>query len=311
MMATVPDVTLATADTLVWQWPQTPVGIALILAVALLGRWLVHRAINQVVRQASSRARSRETNLGGRAARVLASASLWSQERRTQRTATMGSLLRSLTSFLIAAMAILTIMSAVGLPLTPLLSSAGVGGVALGIGAQSLVKDFLSGVFMIVEDQYGVGDVVDTGEAVGTVEEVTLRVTRLRDANGVVWYVRNGEIVRVANRSQGWATALVDVPVAYDEDPERVIGVLREAMAALDADQKWSSVLLEAPEVVGVESMNEVSMTLRVVAKCAPNENWGVQREIRERAKMALDAAGVRGPALSAFRRLPPDAAPA
>ncbi len=135
----------------------------------------------------------------------------------------MGAILKSTSTFAISAMAILTVMGLLGLPLGPLLASAGVGGVALGFGAQSLVKDFLSGIFMIVEDQYGVGDVIDTGEAIGTVEDVTLRVTRLRDGNGVVWYIRNGEIVRIGNRSQGWSTAVVDTAVAYDEDIDRAI----------------------------------------------------------------------------------------
>ena len=130
----------------------------------------------------------------------------------------MGAILKSTSTFVIFTLALLTVMATVGLPLGPLLASAGVGGVALGFGAQSLVKDFLSGIFMILEDQYGVGDVIDTGEAVGTVEDVTLRVTRLRDASGIVWYVRNGEIVRIGNRSQGWSTALVDIPVGLQRE---------------------------------------------------------------------------------------------
>ena len=124
----------------------------------------------------------------------------------------MGSLLRSIVTFVVVTLAVLTVMALLGIPLGPLLASAGVAGVALGFGAQSLVKDFLSGIFMIIEDQYGVGDVIDTGEAIGTVEEVSLRITRLRDANGITWYVRNGEIIRIGNRSQGCSTAIVDMP---------------------------------------------------------------------------------------------------
>ena len=146
-------------------------------------------------------------------------------------------------------------MALLGIPLGPLLASAGVAGVALGFGAQSLVKDFLSGIFMILEDQYGVGDVIDTGEAIGTVEEVTLRITRLRDANGVTWYVRNGEIIRVGNRSQGFATAIVDMPVSYAESVERVVAVIREAATAMGADPEWADKFVEEPEVLGVESI--------------------------------------------------------
>ena len=215
----------------------------------------------------------------------------------------MGAILKSTSTFAISAMAILTVMGLLGLPLGPLLASAGVGGVALGFGAQSLVKDFLSGIFMIVEDQYGVGDVIDTGEAIGEVEDVTLRVTRLRDGNGVVWYIRNGEIVRIGNRSQGWSTAIVDTAVAYDEDIDRAITVMREVVHQMDQDPAWQGRLLEEPTVVGVESIAAGAVTVRIIAKCAPNENFPVQREIRERLKVALDRSGVRAPQLVAVRR--------
>ncbi len=221
-----------------------------------------------------------------------------SPERQRQRVETLGSVLRSIATVVIGIVAALMIGDQLGLNMAPVLASAGVGGVALGFGAQSLVKDFLSGIFMLAEDQYGVGDIIDTGEAVGEVEEVSLRVTRLRDAQGVIWYVRNGEIVRVANRSQGWSTATVDIPVAYDESPEKVISVLREAMESMDADPAWDDKLLEEPHVVGVESVTGGTMTIRILAKCAPNQHWGVQREIRERGLTALAAAQIRGPVL-------------
>jgi small conductance mechanosensitive channel len=141
-----------------------------------------------------------------------------------------------------------------------------------------------------------VGDVIDTGEAIGTVEDVTLRVTRLRDGNGVVWYVRNGEIVRIGNRSQGWSTAIVDVPVAYTEDIERVQDIIRAALADLDADPVWSERLVETPTVAGIEQITGTTITIRVIAKCLPNEHLAVQREIRERVKAAFDANGVKVP---------------
>ena len=172
---------------------------------------------------------------------------------------------------------------------------------ALGFGAQSLVKDFLSGVFMIMEDQYGVGDVIDTGEAIGTVEEVTLRITRLRDANGVTWYVRNGEIIRIGNRSQGFATAIIDMPVSYAESVERVVGVIREAATAMGADPAWADKFVEEPQVLGVESIVGMTMTIRTIAQCVPGEQFPVQREMRERLKAALDAADVKAPPLGPF----------
>jgi small conductance mechanosensitive channel len=187
-------------------------------------------------------------------------------------------------------------MATLGLPLGPLLASAGVGGIALAFGAQSLVKDVLSGIFMILEDQYGVGDVIDAGEAIGTVEDVTLRVTRVRDASGIVWYIRNGGIVRIGNRSQGWSTAVVDIQVGYDESLDIVLPLIREVAHQVYGAQDWATRLLEEPVVAGVESMAGGVITIRIIAKCAPNENFPVSREIRERVKAALDAAGIRPP---------------
>jgi small conductance mechanosensitive channel len=177
-----------------------------------------------------------------------------------------------------------------------MLASASVGGVALAFGAQSLVKDFLSGVFMIVEDQYGVGDVIDTGEVVGTVENVSLRVTQLRDGTGMTWYVRNGEIVRIGNKTQGWSTALVDVAIAYDQDVEAAVTVIRQVVGVMKDDDAWKDILLEEPNVVGVESIANGVVTVRIVAKTIANEQFGVQREMRERIKVAFDRAGIRSP---------------
>ncbi|MFK5633132.1 MULTISPECIES: mechanosensitive ion channel family protein [unclassified Ornithinimicrobium] len=284
-------------STLTWL-AGPPLRIVLIVVGALVLRWVVLRAIRTVVDRAVERADDHErTSL----ARALDVASGVTEERRRQRALTTGSLLRSIATFTIAAVAVLTVMAELGLALAPLLTSAGIGGVALGFGAQSLVKDFLSGIFMIIEDQYGVGDVVDTGEATGTVEEVTLRVTRLRDATGVVWFIRNGEIVRIGNKSQGWAVAPVDVPVASDENPHRVIPILNEMLADLAADEAWSDVLLETPTVAGVEGVSGGTMTLRIFVRTRPGEQYAIPREIRERAKSALDAAGVRGPILAPY----------
>lgn len=268
------------------------------LVLALVARWAVHRLIGRVVRTVAHRSAARAAR--DRPTGVLAAATTIS-ERQAQRVETMGSLLRSVSTFVIGLVTTLTVMALVGIPLAPLLASAGVGGVALGFGAQSLVKDFLSGVFMVFEDQYGVGDVIDTGEAIGTVEEVTLRITRLRDADGVTWYVRNGEIIRIGNRSQGHSTAIVDMPVAYDEDAERVLTVIRATAAAFGEEADWRSRMIEPPQVLGVESITGAAMTLRVIVQCVPGENFAVQRELRERLKTALDAAGVRAPAVGPF----------
>jgi moderate conductance mechanosensitive channel len=290
---------------LTWEATQTwlatvGVRILLILVLAGLALWLLRRLIDRVVSTMTSKSVQRLAE-SGRAGKVLATATGMAGERQHQRVETVGSLLRSITTAVVITLVALTVMDMLHIPIAPLLASAGVAGVALGFGAQSLVKDFLSGVFMIFEDQYGVGDVIDTGEAVGTVEEVTLRITRLRDANGVTWYVRNGEIIRVGNRSQGFATAIVDMPVSYAENVERVVGVIRETATAMGHDPDWADKFVEEPTVLGVESIVGMTMTIRTIAQCVPGENFAVQREMRERLKAALDAADVKAPPLGPF----------
>jgi small conductance mechanosensitive channel len=277
--------------------------ILVTIVLAVVVTWLLHRLINRIVTTMTARAESREAGEPDRwrAGRILAEATAAARARHQQRTATLGSLLRSIVTFVVGLVAALTVMSTLGIDLAPVLATAGVGGVALGFGAQSLVKDFLSGVFMILEDQYGVGDVIDTGEAIGTVEEVTLRVTRLRDANGVTWYIRNGEIVRIGNLSQHRATAIVDVPVAYDEDVTRVTSVIEAAAEAMSGDPAWDGRLLATPTVAGIESILGQTMTIRVLAEAAPSEKVAIQRELRQRIKSALDAAGVKAPPLNPF----------
>ena len=278
-----------------------PLQVVVTLVAALVLRWVLLRFIGRVVDVTLAKADARRSREPSRAGRVLRQAAGAMHERHRQRTLTMASLLRSIVTFVVALITILTVMAIVGIPLAPLLASAGVGGVALGFGAQSLVKDFLSGIFMILEDQYGVGDVIDTGEAIGTVEEVSLRVTRLRDASGVVWYIRNGEIIRIGNKSQGWATATVDIPVSYDENLERVIPLIRSVVHTMDAEEAWQDALLEEPNVVGVESITGTTVTIRVVARTAPEQQYGVSREIRERVKAAFDEHGIKAPAVASF----------
>lgn len=286
----------------VWAWfLGEPLLILVTILSALVLRWVLLRSISRVVDVTIAKHDARRNRQPGRAGRVLAQATGVINERHKQRTLTMASLLRSVITFSIALITVLTVMSIVGIPLAPLLASAGVGGVALGFGAQSLVKDFLSGIFMILEDQYGVGDVIDTGEAIGTVEEVSLRVTRLRDPSGVVWYVRNGEIIRIGNKSQGWSTAIVDIPVSYSENLEKVIPLIKSVVHQMDEAAEWQGLLLEEPQVVGVESMTGTAVTVRILAKTAAEQQYGVSREIRERVKAALDEAGVQGPPLAPF----------
>ena len=284
----------------------TPLSIAITLVLAVVARWVSHRFIDRVVRNAHDRHESRlkaVRTVGGRTFAeatgypALGTSSGWPRPRRCSRAPSRRSSSGS---------ALLMILDLLGLPLAPLLASAGVGGLAIGFGAQSLVKDFFSGVFMIAEDQYGVGDVIDTGTVSGTVEEVTLRITRLRDADGVVWYLRNGEILRVGNRSQGWSVAVVDVQVGYREDLRRVTDVINGAVAPLAETEPWSADLTETPAVTGIESMGGGLVTLRASARCQANRHIVVEREMRQRIKDAFDAEGIEMAAAPAAPPAPP-----
>ena len=276
-----------------WVWPDTAVLVAAVIVIAVVGRWLIVHAIKAATSRAVKRAKKRRAAIKARGEHTYEQLA---QQRYEQRAATTGSLLRSLVTFTISVVAVLTVLALLGVPLAPILASAGVGGVALGFGAQSLVKDFLSGIAMMIEDQYGVGDIIDTGQVTGTVEDVGLRVTRLRDVSGQVWYVRNGEILRVGNQSQGWSTAVVDVPVAPDEDAASVIALLTEVAAEFDSDPEFADSLIDTPTVAGVNHVTPNQMTILITAKTVPNKHWGVQRALLERSQAALAKAGVRGP---------------
>jgi small conductance mechanosensitive channel len=218
------------------------------------------------------------------------------QARRTQRAQTIGAVLRSVVTIVIWSIAVLTVLDILGINLAPLIAGAGIVGVALAFGAQSLVRDFLSGMFMLMEDQFGVGDVIDTGVATGTVEGVSLRTTRLRDIDGVVWHVPNGTILRVGNKSQQWSRAVVDVPVTFEADTGAATEVIHEVSQAIWHEPDFASVILAEPSVLGVESLAPGRVVIRVVVRTQPQEQWRVERELRTRIKTALDAAGIALP---------------
>jgi moderate conductance mechanosensitive channel len=273
--------TWSDVGTVVVGWPLT---IALLLLFGFSARWAANRFINRIVKHAEEGVLpERFADFGSDPAR------------RVQRARTMGSLLRSISGGLIISIVALMILGEF-IDIAPILASAGIVGVALGFGAQSLVKDFLSGVFMIFEDQYGVGDVIDVGEATGTVEAVTLRVTRLRDVNGTVWYVPNGEIRRVGNQSQNWARTVLDVSVGYGEDLTRVRRVLEQVTHELSEDEDFQLSILEEPEIWGVEELAADAVTVRVTLKTAPLQQWRVARELRERIKSRFDVEGIEIP---------------
>jgi len=281
------------------QWlTGAPLQIVLIIVVAFVAQFVLRWAIRHAVRQTSIRAqRERLENLR-KIARTADLSQVLLTQRTEQRASAIGTLLSSVVSISVWAVAAMTILPLLGVDIAPLLASAGVIGVALGFGAQTLVKDYLSGIFMIVEDQIGVGDVVDLGPAIGTVEEVALRYTRLRDLSGVVWYVRNGEILRVGNRSQGWTLAIVDIPVDYGSDLDQVRTLIEAVAHDMDEDPTYDDMLLGTPAFAGVESMTGNAVIVRVTAKAVPEKQVPLAREIRERIKLSFDRAGIVIPVL-------------
>ncbi|MFD8302941.1 mechanosensitive ion channel family protein [Streptomyces sp. NPDC059690] len=267
-------------------WLAIGLRVLLILVIAGVLRAVVQRAITKLIDRMTRTAEAVDgTSLGGL---------LVNNERRRQRSQAIGSVLRSVASFVILGTAALMVLGAFQINLAPLLASAGVAGVAIGFGARNLVTDFLSGVFMILEDQYGVGDTIDAGVASGEVIEVGLRVTKLRGASGEIWYVRNGEVKRIGNLSQGWATAGVDVTVKGDEDLDRLKATLDEVAEKMSAEEPWNELLWSPIEVLGLDSVLLDSMVVRVSAKTMPGKSLTVERELRWRIKRAFDAANIR-----------------
>jgi small conductance mechanosensitive channel len=259
---------------------ERPAKIVAVIVVAFALRWLLHRSVDRLTRPVRT----------GDVPRILnplkervASTSRLRFERRTQRAEALSSVLKSVISVTILAIAFLTILPELGINLAPFIAGTSIVGVALGFGAQNIVKDFLAGIFMIFEDQYGVGDVIDFEKASGTVEAVGLRTTRLRDVYGTVWYVRNGEVVRVGNKSQGFAQVVLDVPVASSVEIDRASSIMQATASAMFVEDEWAELFLAEPEVQGVEELTRLETTIRLVARVRPLQQWRVGRELRRR----------------------------
>lgn len=264
------------------------IAIASIIVVSLILRKITLTFIRRTVEKAAMRAESRP-------GRFLEAGLLMGAERRMQRTRALGGVLGSIASATIMIIAALMVIDELHISTGPILASVGGLSVAIGFGARDVVTDLLAGIFMIMEDQYGVGDFIDAGDAKGTVEEVGLRVTQLRDIDGVVWYVRNGTVKRIGNQSQGHARAIVDVPVSYTENPSRVRDIMVETAHQLFEDPLWKdSFLPEAPTVAGIESIEGDHMMMRVSMRTAPRKSSEVARELRSRLLTAFDEARVR-----------------
>ena len=213
---------------------------------------------------------------------------------REQRARTVASLLNNVALVIIVITAVLTALSTtLGISIAPLLAGVGVFGLAISFGAQSLVKDVINGIFILVEGQYGIGDVIRVGDVGGMVEKITLRTTTLRDLEGIVHTLPNGEINRVSNMTKTWSRALLDIRVAYGENVDRVIEVLADIGRTLREDETWSPLLVEDPEVLGVESFGDAGVVIRTIVKTLPLKQWEVAREFRRRIKRRFDAEGI------------------
>ena len=274
----------------------TPATILLIFIVAWVANVLVRRAIRRLTNGiADPSSQERLRRIKRRAPASVIDAGVLSL-RSAARAQTLAQVLRSIASIVIWSIAAITILGELGLNLGPLIAGAGIAGVAIGFGAQSLVKDFLSGVFMLMEDQYGVGDIIDAGEASGTVEAVTLRTTRLRDVQGTVWHIPNGTIQRVGNKSQQWARALLDVGVAYGTDIDEATEVIKHIADGLWKDEHWAGKILDEPEVWGIEQLGPDAIVIRLVVKTQPSEQFAVSRELRRRLSEAFYREGIEMP---------------
>ena len=295
-------------------WTQglwgTSLSILAIVAVASVLHLITARVISRAVKRWIESGRSRENSLVERPEETVELQAMIMSQRREQRAKAVGQLLRNTLALVIWGTASLLVLTELGVNITPLLASAGVVGVALGFGAQTLVKDYLSGFFMIVEDQYGVGDLVDVGPVVGTVEEVSLRITRIRDLTGVVWYVRNGEILRVANQSQGWTMAAATIPVSYDADLEQVRQIVVEVGNDMYNDPVTQTMMLGRPVFAGVDAVSGEAVYVRIVAKARASHQVTLTRELRERLKNAFDRNGVVVPILARPVSYSPDGTP-
>ncbi|MDR3070766.1 MAG: mechanosensitive ion channel family protein [Propionibacteriaceae bacterium] len=278
-----------------WKLYEIPLKILAVIVLSVILRAVILVLVTRATKRAARKAKERNKGTSSNP-RLLALVTPEVSERHQQRTAALASLFRSMTTFVIFVVAVVIIIDTLGISIAPIIAATGVGGVALGFGAQSLVKDFLSGISIIVEDQYGVGDLIDTGDVSGIVEEISLRSTRLRDASGQIWYIRNGEILKVGNVSQGWSTATIEVPLDPYADSAKAIEVLTKVAAELDEDPDFQKLLLDAPQVAGVSSVTGQAMKILVTARTASNQHLAVQRELLARGVEALREAGIAGP---------------
>jgi small conductance mechanosensitive channel len=272
-----------------WQQWHTLIRIVLILIGTVLVRWILLVSVSRVVKgiEAGTRGKFAETD------KRSASQSPVAKARVIQRARTLASVMSNLITWSLVLFAAGSVLGELGVAVGALVASAGILGAALGFGAQSLVRDLISGLFIIFEDQFGVGDSVDLGEATGVIENVGLRVTQVRDVNGVLWYVRNGEIIRVGNHSQGWARVVLDIPFSYNVKIDKAQATILEAATELYKDNSFAKRMLSKPEVWGIQSITGDQVVIRLVQQVGPQDADDIARELRLRIKTKLDAAKI------------------
>ncbi|NNC92518.1 MAG: mechanosensitive ion channel family protein [Acidimicrobiia bacterium] len=276
--------------------------------LARIARRLIDRSMDRVIAgqaekqvEAEDASPAEEDDLGRfeallELARRRAERTAIQAERAHKRTETLGSVLKSVASLIIYTIAGLMSLSEFEINLGPLVASAGIVGIAFGFGAQSLVKDFLSGIFMLIEDQFGVGDIIDAGPAAGVVEVVSLRTTQLRDVHGTLWHIPNGEIIRVANKSQEWARVVLDIEVAYDTNIKHAMTVIKQVADGVWHEALPNATIIEEPEIWGVEGFGASAIAIRLAVKVEPGEQWATSRELRRRLKESFDQTGIEIP---------------
>lgn len=253
----------------------TPLRIAIIITLALFLQNLIKRTAPKFRELIASRQESLEG---------------------AQRVRTLSRVLRYALMVILTVVTILLILGELGISVAPLLGAAGVAGIAIGFGAQSLVKDYFTGFFLLLENQIRIGDVIEAGGKIGAVEELTLRYLRLRDYGGNVHFIPNGQITVVTNMCQGFAHAVIDLGVGYGEDVDRVIAVMQEIGEELGKDPEYAGKILAPLEIAGVDQWAASSIVIRGRIQVAPGQQWGVRREYLRRAKLAFDRQGIEIP---------------
>ncbi len=293
-----------------WQWPESVISIVVIIVFGLIANLAVTLLIRRWVRYAEKAKPSQRFTGGGKnrdeasddgesslplvsKLKSVTAALTDAQNRHRARVKTIATLLHSIANAFIWSVVIVMVLGVVGLPLGPILTSAGIGGIAIAFGAQSLFKDFISGIFMVVEDQFGVGDVVTVGDLTGTVVDVSLRVTKIRDGAGQIWFIRNGEITKLGNQSQGTMSHTLTIPVGVDTDHGTVVDVLTKVCAEFNADGSWDEVLLTEPVFLGLGAADGRILTYQVQIKTSANQHWAAARALRATCVEALTQAGV------------------